>query len=135
MSYARFLVVLTSLAALPSTGCVDDQSDDAADADTTAGEVSPQYRACAANDDCEDPTPFCFTQLGVCMRACAVVDTCAEAPPEGNAEPTCALLEYDAQPYQVCLLSCSDAADCPEGMACAPVPECQDCKGSICQPQ
>ena len=127
------LLPLLLLASIGS-GCVTDEME-GGEGDTSGGELSPQYRACQASEDCEDPTPFCFTQLGVCMKACAVVDTCPEAPPEGSAAPVCALTEYDAQPYQVCLLQCGDADDCPEGMGCAPVPECQDCDGSVCQVQ
>lgn len=132
MSWTRSLLVLAWL----GCACVSDDGEGATEgADGTTGEPSsPQYRACSANEDCEDPTPFCFTQLGVCMKACAVAETCPEAPPEGSAAPGCALTEYDMQPYQVCLLQCGDADDCPEGMGCAPVPECQDCEGSICQP-
>ena len=134
MSPTRVLLLLASL----TCACVAEADDgdgatEGADG-TTAGEASAQYRACSANEDCEEPTPFCFAQLGVCMKACAVVETCPEAPPEGSAAPVCALTEYDAQQYQVCLLQCGDADDCPEGMGCAPVPECQDCEGSICQP-
>lgn len=131
MRPAGVLLILCSL----SLACVTDDGDGADGMDTTAGELSPQYRSCSASEDCEEPTPFCFTQLGVCMKACAVVDTCPEAPPEGSAAAVCGLSDYGGQEYQVCLLQCGDADDCPEGQACAPVPECQDCEGSICQSQ
>lgn len=102
---------------------------------TTAAEVSPQYGSCSSNENCEDPTPFCFAPLGVCMTACAVAETCPQGPPEAETTPVCALSEVDQQPYQVCLLSCTSAEQCPAGQTCAAFPECQDCPGPVCQPQ
>lgn len=135
MTLARLLVV-----ACLSFACTVDDGEDGAE-DTTAGDTtgvmaSPQYGACpgGSNDECEEPTPFCFEQLGICMKACAGVETCAEAPPEGGATPVCALLEYDAQPFQICALSCGVDADCPASQRCASVIECQDCMTPICQP-
>jgi len=131
MIFARVVLLL----ALSLGACVTDEGEGGTEGSsgTTTGEDSPQYRACAVNDDCDDPTPFCFAQLGVCMKACAAVETCPAPPSEGSAAPVCALMEFDAQPYQVCLLSCGEDDDCPEGLVCGAVAECEDCGGSVCR--
>jgi hypothetical protein len=86
------------------------------------GEPLPTYGDCVnqlgmpcANGPClyDDPNS---PSLGVCGQDCASVDECP-MPTSGDAPVMCTDIGVGAT---LCLLDCSDAQQCPDGMICDP---------------
>jgi hypothetical protein len=92
------------------------------DEQAEAAAVNDRFRPCAQQSDCATDEQ-CVRGLSepfqMCLKACSSVDDC-EVPGESlELSETQAVTCRELQGATHCLLSCTSADECPEGMACA----------------